>query len=122
MDELLSISDMLLASVSEKMSASPSIFNLWFNEFKLASLTEEEVIFTTPSAIKKNILSTKYQKLISDSLEETIGFVPLKISIVTEEEFKSPNPKGVGNTASVISAPYFETNDKKKNDDDDVEE
>lgn len=121
MDELLSISDMLLASVSEKMSASPSIFNLWFNEFKLASLTEEEVIFTTPSAIKKNILSTKYQKLISDSLEETIGFVPLKISIVTEEEFKSPNPKGVGNTASVISAPYFETNDKKKNDDDEEE-
>ncbi len=121
MDELLSISDMLLASVSEKMSASPSIFNLWFNEFKLASLTEEEVIFTTPSAIKKNILSTKYQKLISDSLEETIGFVPLKISIVTEEEFKSPNPKGVGNTASVISAPYFETNDKKKNDDEEEE-
>jgi chromosomal replication initiator protein len=112
---------MLLASVSEKMSASPSIFNLWFNEFKLASLTEEEVIFTTPSAIKKNILSTKYQKLISDSLEETIGFVPLKISIVTEEEFKSPNPKGVGNTASVISAPYFETNDKKKNDDEEEE-
>ena len=40
-------------------------------------------------AIKKNILSTKYQKLIAESLEETIGF-PLDVSIVTEEEFKSP--------------------------------
>ena len=54
------------------MSSSPSIFNLWFNEFKLASLTDDKAIFTTPSVIKKNILSTKYQALIAESLEEAV--------------------------------------------------
>ena len=58
MDELSSISGILLSLIEEKMSSSPSIFNLWFNEFKLASLTDDKAVFTTPSAIKKNILST----------------------------------------------------------------
>jgi len=115
MDELSSISDILLSLIQEKMSTSPSIFNLWFNEFKLASLTDDKAVFTTPSAIKKNILSTKYQKLITDSLEEAIGF-PLEISIFTEEEFKNPT----ANTAEVNKAPiapYFDVTDTKKEED-----
>ena len=68
MDELSSISDILLVSIQEEMQTSPSIFNLWFNEFKLASLTDDKAVFTTPSAIKKNILSTKYHNLIAKSL------------------------------------------------------
>ena len=120
MDELSSISDILLASIQEKMSTSPSIFNLWFNEFKLASLTDDKAIFTTPSAIKKNILSTKYQKLIAESLEETIGF-PLDVSIVTEEEFKSPVKQTEEKAEPILSAPYFESKDKKKDEDDEEE-
>ena len=119
MDELSSISDILLALIQEKMSNSPSIFNLWFNEFKLSSLTDDKAIFTTPSAIKKNILSTKYQKLIADSLEEAIGF-PLEISVLTEEEFKNPTPsKSEADKASV--APYFEVSPEKKEEDDEEE-
>ena len=102
------------------MSTSPSIFNLWFNEFKLASLTDDKAIFTTPSAIKKNILSTKYQKLIAESLEETIGF-PLDVSIVTEEEFKSPVKQTEEKAEPILSAPYFESKDKKKDEDDEEE-
>ncbi len=117
MDELSSISDILLSLIEQKMSSSPSIFNLWFNEFKLASLTDDKAIFTTPSAIKKNILSTKYQKLIVDSLEEAIGF-PLEIKIVTDEEFKNPAPKAEEKTAPVI-APYFEGASKTNDEDDD---
>lgn len=119
MDELSSISDILLVSIQEKMSTSPSIFNLWFNEFKLASLTDNKAIFTTPSAIKKNILSTKYQKLIAESLEETIGF-PLDVSIVTEEEFKSP-AKDEEKAEPILAAPYFEPTDNKKDEDDEEE-
>ncbi|MBQ7343534.1 MAG: chromosomal replication initiator protein DnaA [Clostridia bacterium] len=106
MDELSSISDILLSLIEQKMSSSLSIFNLWFNEFKLASLTDDKAVFTTPSAIKKNILSTKYQKLIAESLEEAIGF-PLEISVLTDEEFKNPSPKSNNGTAPTI-APYFE--------------
>ncbi len=120
MDELSSISDILLSLIEQKMSSSPSIFNLWFNEFKLASLTDDKAIFTTPSAIKKNILSTKYQKLIVDSLEEAIGF-PLEISIVTDEEFKNPTPKTEEKSAPTI-APYFESGVSVEKDGDDDDE
>ena len=119
MDELSSISDILLSFVKEKMSTSPSIYNLWFNEFKLASLADDKAVFTTPSAIKKNILSTKYHKLIAESLEEAIGF-PLEVSIVTEEEFKAPKAVAEEKAAPVI-APYFESADKKKDEDEEEE-
>ena len=91
------------------MSSSLSIFNLWFNEFKLASLTDDKAIFTAPTPIKKNILSTKYRQLIADSLEEAIGF-PLEISIVTPDELGSA-PKAEDTKVAPI-APYFERNDK----------
>ena len=112
MDELSSISDILLEAIKEKMNMSPSIFNLWFDEFRLASLTDDRAIFTAPSAIKKNILSTKYHQLISKCLEETIGF-PLEITILTQEEFNSPEKKDEKKSESVLSAPYFEPADKK---------
>ena len=117
MDELSSISDILLELIQDKMSNSPSIFNLWFNEFRLSSLTDDKAIFTTPSAIKKKILSTKYQSLITESLEEAIGF-PLDISILTVDEFKNPKPKEENNTTI---APYFELSSTKKDEDDEDE-
>ena len=120
MDELSSISDILLTLIQEKMSTSPSIFNLWFNEFKLASLTDDKAVFTTPSAIKRNILSTKYQKLIVDSLEEAIGF-PLEISIITDEEFKNPAANKPETTPAPI-APYFEVSENKKEVEEDEDE
>ena len=120
MDELSSILDILLPILQEKVSNSPSIFNLWFNEFKLASLTDDRATFTTSSVIKKNILSTKYHKLISDSLEEAIGF-PLEISIITEEEFKNPTANKPVTSITPI-APYFEASEKKKEEEEDDEE
>jgi len=122
MDELSSISDVLLSLLEQKMSATPSIFKLWFNEFKLASLTDNLAVFTTPSAIKKNILSTKYLKLICDTLEETIGF-PLDVQIMTEEEFSSPDKSAKKEEAKApIVAPYYEDYDKKSRDEEEEEE
>ena len=118
MDELSNISGILLSLIQEKMSVSPAVFTLWFNEFKLASLADDKAVFTTPSAIKKNILSTKYQKLIADSLEETIGF-PLEISIMTDEEFKNPK---AAEEKKPTTAPYFELTEAKKNEEEDEEE
>ena len=92
MDELSSISELILSLIEKNINTAPSVFNLWFNEFKLASLTDDKAIFTAPSTIKKNILSTKYHKLISDSLEEALGS-PLEIAIFTEDELNSPTPK-----------------------------
>ena len=117
MDELSSISDILLSLIQEKMSVTPAVFTLWFNEFKLVSLEDDKAVFTAPSEIKKKILSTKYQSLITESLEEAIGF-PLDISILTVDEFKNPKPKEENNTTI---APYFELS-SAKNDEDDEDE
>ena len=120
MDELSSISGMLLASLEDKMSSTPSIFKLWFDEFSLASLTDNLAIFTTPSAIKKNILSTKYSKLINETLEEAIGF-SLEVKIMTVEEFKSPNVKEEQKTLPVIPS-YYEDYEQKTRDEEEEEE
>ena len=122
MDELSSISDVMLSLLEEKMSATPSIFKLWFNEFKLSSLTDNLAVFTTPSAIKKNILSTKYLKLICDTLEEAIGF-PLEVQILTSEELASPSVNVEKNEVKApIIAPYYENYEKKSRDEEEEEE
>ncbi len=119
MDELSSICDAFLALVEEKMVSTPSVFKLWFNEFKLASLTDNLAVFTTPSAIKKNILSTKYQKLICDTLEETLGF-PLEVNILTTDSFN--NPGSEEKKEAIQTAPVYEGIDKKTKDEIDEEE
>ena len=121
MDELSSISSLLLSMIEEKMSSAPPVFKLWFNEFKLASLTDNLAVFTTPSAIKKNILSTKYQKLISETLEEVIGF-PLDVSIMTDEEFKNPGTKAQESAPAPVAIPRYDDVDVSARDEEDEEE
>ncbi len=119
MDELSSIAEVLLASIEVKMETTPSIFKLWFNEFKLASLTDNQAIFTTPSAIKKNILSTKYNKIICETLEETIGFT-VDVVVLTHEEYTGEAPKPDINHPVV--APYEEDTTERKSRDEEEEE
>ena len=88
MDELLSYSTLILSILEEKMKESPSVFKLWFENFNLVSLTDDKAVFTAPTKIRKNILSTKYQKLIAESIEEALGF-SLDVSIVTEDELST---------------------------------
>ena len=125
MDELSSISGMLLECLESKMSPTPSIFKLWFDEFKLASLTDNLAIFTTPSAIKKNILSSKYKALISETLEEAIGF-SLDVAIVTADEFKNPGAVEAAATAPAptpmpVPAPYYPEREQKIMEEDEEE-
>ena len=120
MDELSSISDILLTSLEDKMSATPPIFKLWFDEFRLASLTDNVAIFTTPSTIKKNILSAKYLKLISETLEEAIGF-SLDVKIMTVEEFKNPEAPEEPKIQPIVT-PYYKDYENKTLDEEDEEE
>jgi chromosomal replication initiation ATPase DnaA len=68
MDEFSLITETLLSLIKEKAGLSNSIFNLWFGELKLLSLTEEKAVFSTPTPLKKNILLTKYRDIIKDCL------------------------------------------------------
>ena len=92
MDELSSITETLLPDIRQRINASDSIFNLWFGNFKLTALTEEKAVFSTPTALRKKILLTKYIKHIKEALFECIGF-NVEIEIESVEKNDEPlNP------------------------------
>ncbi len=74
MDELYNISEALREELRVRTGAAQSTFDLWFGEFNLTSLTEDKAVFSTPSKLRKNILSTKYIDVIREALTEIIGF------------------------------------------------
>lgn len=85
MDELQSIVTALLPLLKEKLKYTESVINLWFSDLNLVELTEEKALFITATKLKKNILSTKYKKVIEESLEEVIGFPVNAIFELSEE-------------------------------------
>ena len=87
MDELQSIVTALLPLLKEKLRYTESVINLWFSDLNLVELTEENARFLTATKLKKNILSTKYKKVIEESLEEVIGF-PVEATFELSEEAK----------------------------------
>ena len=90
MDELQCIVDEMLPSIEAKFNAAPSTFKLWFGDFILLSLDEEEAVFSTPTELRKRILTSKYIGLISEALTEIIGF-EVNVKIVSNEELSSKN-------------------------------
>ncbi len=115
MDELSSIGGIVLSKIEEKMASAPSVFKLWFSEIRLEALTDNQAVFTTPSAIKKNILSTKYNDILSVTLEEVIGF-PLNIKVMTVSEFNSPAEQTEDNEDDGEITPYPDDEIKTKGD------
>ena len=89
MDELSSIVEAMLPEIENNFVSAPSIFKLWFEGFKLISLSETSAVFTTPTALRKKILSTKYIDVISSTLEGVIGF-PIEIEILCVDDLNKP--------------------------------
>ena len=83
MSELKDINSLILESINDKIS-SKTIFNLWFGDLELLSLTEEKATFLTPTKLRKQILSTKYIDILKDTIDEVIGF-PVEIEITYPE-------------------------------------
>ena len=90
MDELSGIVETMLPEIESNFAQAKSIFKLWFDGFKLISLTETSAVFTTPTPLRAKILSTKYIDMISSTLEAVIGF-PVGIEIICADDFnKTP--------------------------------
>ena len=58
-NELSGIVEEMIPQLRNKVTAIPSIFNLWFGDLRLVSLTDTTAIFVTPSELRKNILNTQ---------------------------------------------------------------
>ena len=84
MNELNDITALVLGIVEQKLP-SKTIFNLWFGNFELLSLTDKTAVFNTPTSLRRDIISTKYMDMLSNALEEVIGF-PVEIEITSPPE------------------------------------
>ena len=108
MDELQCIVEAMLPEIENKISAAPSTFKLWFGDLVLSSLTEEEAVFTTPTELRRKILSSKYIDLISETLSGIIGF-EVNVKIESTESLAA----SLSEPDTVSINPSFE--DKKEN-------
>ena len=92
MNELLEISAVMKEELKSRIGSPQSSFDLWFGDFKLTSLDESRAVFSTPTKLRKQILSTRYISLIKEALAEVIGFaVEIEIySLDDDSGFSAP--------------------------------
>ncbi len=91
MNELLEISLAMKEALRVKIGSPQSSFDLWFGDFNLTSLDESRAVFSTPTKLRRQILSTRYISLIEETLTEVIGFsVQIEIYSLDEDTGFSP--------------------------------
>jgi chromosomal replication initiator protein len=91
MNELLEISMAMKEELRARIGSPQSSFDLWFGDFNLTSLDENRAVFTTPTKLRKQILSTRYISIIKEALAAVIGFdVEIEIhSLDVDNAFRS---------------------------------
>lgn len=77
MQELDSIWSMVLEEL-KKLYSSTSM-SIWFNDLKLAMLTEDSAILLAEAGFKKDILEKRYKTEIEKCMEAVIGY-PIRVS------------------------------------------
>ena len=87
MDELSNISLALREELRIKTGSAQATFDLWFGDLTLTSLTEDKALFSTPTKLRKKILSSRYFNVIKETLEDIIGF-SVEVEIYSLEEEK----------------------------------
>ena len=92
MDELSGISAALRDLLRERTDSAQTTYDLWFGELNITALTEDTATLSTPSKLRKNILSTRFKKVITSCLAEIIGF-EVKIEIFSLDEKKEEEKK-----------------------------
>ena len=80
--EYESIKSMMVDILSESMS--PSAVKLWFSDLKLILIDDNEAVFTTPTDLKKNVITQRFTDQLKSVLGEIIGFEP-NITIISSE-------------------------------------
>ena len=113
MDELQCIVDEMLPLIEKNFNAAPSTFKLWFGDFVLLSLDEEEAVFSTPTELRKRILTNKYLSLISESLSQIIGF-EVNIKITSLEELSKKDMESEPIDLSQTTEEEKENKDREK--------
>lgn len=72
MDTLKNICDMVLANLDGKFPHT--VYQLWFEDMKLAELSENHAVFSINSDFKCKTLDKHYKTAVTDALSEVMGF------------------------------------------------
>ena len=59
-----------------KSNHTDTVINLWFSDLKMISLTPYEVVFTTPTNIKRDIIAKQFSEELGGALYSIVGFKP----------------------------------------------
>ena len=110
MNELSEITAVILSGVEERLS-SKTIFNLWFNNFELISLSSDKAVFNTANSLRKEIIESKYIEMLRDAVENAIGF-PVEIEITCPP--KESNTIEIDKTYEVIDKEVYHKESEEK--------
>lgn len=97
MSEAINIKDLwdkCLSKISERVEEG--IFDLWFKPIKILNLKDKTVILEVPNRFFKDWLDDYYPNIISEIVEEILGFpvsVKYKVAEKIEEEIKKIDMK-----------------------------
>ena len=83
MQALKDICALVLSSLRSKNSRP--VYELWFKDMKLCSMTGTEAVFSINSDLKQQVLTTQYLEAVTEALQENIGF-PLRVSFISTEK------------------------------------
>ncbi len=111
MDELSSIAAFLKDEIRARTGSAQSTFDIWFGDLSLTSLSEDKVVLTTSTNLRKRILSTKYLDILKDSVEAVIGF-SVDIEIISLEDISKQNISP--SVDSIVSFPVESLEESKK--------
>ena len=108
--ELAEIWDLALELI--KPAYSESSFGLWFSEIEPVDITDKKFILSTPSAMKKNIISKNHREVVENALTEVMGYY-IEMALLTREEAEEyrvhgfvPTPAEVVREESLARLPH----------------
>ncbi len=64
---------------------SESSFGLWFSDIEPVDITDKKFILSTPSAMKKNIISKNHREVVESALTEVMGYY-IEMALLTRQE------------------------------------
>ena len=97
MQELSSIWAMVLEEL--KKNFSETSMSIWFNDLKMAALTDSDCVLLADAGFKRDILEKRYKSSIENSIESVIGY-PVKVLF----ELNVPGAGTQRNAAEAASA------------------
>ena len=116
MDELSNILGALKENLRIKTGSARATFDLWFGDLNLVSLTESKAVFSTPTKLRRKILTTRYINLINETLEELLGFtVEIDIySLDEDKNFSQEEKEKISVTSTLPESNNIEEEDEEK--------